>query len=750
MIGSTTPILLTLLAATQSAPLTFRSDEYGFRFERPSDAWACHTADGGKEALFTVSAYPRSSAGLPNLVVYVAKLEPAAGPEAVRDAVAKKLEPTARNITKAISTVAGEKAFVLTAEPSYRLRVAYLARPPFLYALQASWTPGDGEQEETLRGMEASFALFPARAAETGTPEAKLRRLADRCGSQIEWAPTWSAAAERAKREKKLVFVHYEQRSVLDIPHTFSSGPIADPAFAACLRERFVALKMGPGDPAPFRDPAVYGVSEHSWGSAVLVATPDGRVLRDTSIGDADFLRETAESAWEEVYGKRPASRPAKGPLEDALARMREGHLEDAERRFRARASDPQALFWCGAIAWLRGGVEAARPDWQKLVDDHEESPWAWKAAANLLGRGALVNGGEVLVAPSKELRDAARFELAPPGASIDAARAEREAVAYLLRTQLDDGSWPTPVEDFSLTRIGYREAVAAIAGTSLVRFAKQSGAASAVERAQRFILDAHASGSLVRNDGIVGTYAIWAQTYALRFLTRSLAAGLGDRDAMTRVAKDLIGSIASRQVRGGGWPYVIVSQDPNGEGLATSFLSACVVSALIDARDQSLEVPKDVIAKAEGFLRSVRDDDGSFRYMPDVPAAPPGRRREASGRSPLCALALLRAGSGDLEGVRRALDLYLRDRGEIAAQVRKDLCHTGADGQASYYFLFDAGFAAAAARRLPAADRAPYAKAIRDDLLATRSANGSFLDMPSIGPAYATAMALDVLHELR
>ena len=108
--------------------------------------------------------------------------------------------------------------------------------------------------------------------------------------------------------------------------------------------------------------------------------------------------------------------------------------------------------------------------------------------------------------------------------------------------------------------------------------------------------------------------------------------------------------------------------------------------------------------------------------------------------------MALARGEKSDGAEVKARLDVFLRDRAEIAAQVGKDVCHTGKDGQASYYFFYDHAFAAEAARALDPEDRARFGDAVRAAVLEVRQQDGGFVDMPSLGRPYATAMALEVL----
>lgn len=800
-------------ATSPQASLIYRSDAWGFAITRPSEAWACHSADGGTGALFTLSIYPRGSSGLPGVVVYVAKRDATSGPDAVRDRVAEGLGSGATSATRGVATVAGERAFTLSADvpaaavPRHRLVIAYVAHGTLLYAVQTACAVDDVASPPLIDAMVASLALFPAKMAEEGTPEALLRSQADRCGSAVAWAPSWEAAASRARAGSRLVFVHHEYYSVIEVPSTFASGPLSDPDLVALINERFVMLKMGPGVPAPFRDAARFGMSEHAWGGAVLIVTPDGDVLRNTAIATPAVLWDVAASAIGEGFAaSRPVATSRAGhslaacrqrataarlqrrgadalaaikearaaggaaavaadlDVEEATILMRMGRAAEAEAAFRRVVEQyptsprvPEALFWSGALAWERAGEKAGRPLLEALAAQHAESPWAWKAAANLTGRGAFVNGVEPSAWPSAETFALARMKSVRPAAPrgavtrVECERAEHDAVAFLLRTQLADGSWLSPMEEPAVTGEGYHQATAALAGASLLRFSDRPDVRRTVERAQRHVLDAHVAARLVPLPRASEVYAIWARTFTLRFLAQSLTAKFGPRAELLRAGQELTDSILARQVSNGGWPYVSVAQDPAGGGLAASFLSACVLLTLLDARDAGLRIPNVANERASGFLRGLQNTDGTFRYMPDVPAGgKSGSDPEAAGRSPLCALALHRAAVGGVEGVRRALELFARDRGPLRDQRGKDLCHTGPDAQASYYFLYDLYFAAAATAVLPTAERAAYETIVRGEIMAARSSDGTVIDMPSLGNAYGTAMALATLGLVR
>jgi hypothetical protein len=109
-----------------------------------------------------------------------------------------------------------------------------------------------------------------------------------------------------------------------------------------------------------------------------------------------------------------------------------------------------------------------------------------------------------------------------------------------------------------------------------------------------------------------------------------------------------------------------------------------------------------------------------------------------------------MRGGACDVKRVKEALALFVKHEGGLRKEWHKELCHTGPEGQGSHYLFYDYRFAAEAARELPREERAPFRDAILRDVLAARFSDGSFDDMPGLGRAYGTAMALFTMRALR
>ena len=452
---------------------------------------------------------------------------------------------------------------------------------------------------------------------------------------------------------------------------------------------------------------------------------------------------------------------------EQALVQMRLGRFAEAEAGFadvieRDTPRAPEALFWLGALAWIQRGAAERTHAWDKLIADHPDSPWAWKAAANSLepgtpGSGSLANGGERLDWAPASAWDIARRP--PPGSlrSKEASKAESDAVHWLIAHQEADGTWTCP-EAFSSVSFGYTDATTAICGMSLLPYATGFGGASreaglAVERALAHVLGAHRSGQLASGEGLLSVYSIWRQTFALLFISRCLPGAFGNKEEKLHALQELVEQVQGRQQRSGGWPYVFLPGDPEGTSFdaSASFLTAAVLLALIEARDSGAHVEKESLDRAREFLLRARRDDGSFRYMLDTASAEVGGGfPEACGRGPVCALALARSGQEDREWMSKAFRQFSKHRAALTRVWGKELCHTGPQGQGAHYLFFDYAFAATAVAELPVNERRATRALLLHDVLDHRLEDGSFLDLPALGRAYGTAMAVIAFDELR
>jgi hypothetical protein len=143
----------------------------------------------------------------------------------------------------------------------------------------------------------------------------------------IGWARDWNEAVTRSRAEHKPILVRAFFQGPVVWDERTAGDEFSIPEVVALLNERYVPLKLGPGVAVPFADPKLYGLGSYTFGAAILIVTPDGRVLRDR-YGPAWEVLVEGLNADCDLLG--PAVAERSDPLERARAMLRHGDLDDA------------------------------------------------------------------------------------------------------------------------------------------------------------------------------------------------------------------------------------------------------------------------------------------------------------------------------------------------------------------------------------------------------------------------------------
>jgi tetratricopeptide (TPR) repeat protein len=688
-------------------------------------------------------------------------------------------------------------------ETAFRSRQHFFVAHGSVYAVQCLAEAGQfethaGDFAEFLR----SFTIIPLLDAAAYQNAALLRRLARRCGKEVDWANGWTDAARRAHEEKRLVLVVVENYQGFNFPKAGPAATFMDTDLVDLVRERFVPLQWDARMDAPFEDPAVYGMSPHTFGRGVLFATAEGKIVGEgVSLEPFYLYRRACELlAQNPEYGGAPASTDAaallrrgehakawerlKDPqsepewrlqaalhrqlrrgeealraldhagaapdlvLERGIVLMRMGQFKEAEELLqgfvdgnRQHERLVEGRYWLCNVGIMRRGLRAATGELNELAAGFPDSRWGWRAAAILLG-GGLAGGVEKLAWPDRKHLAALDQPAPAPLNAPEAARAEQDAINYLVDSQLESGSWPSGLSSDLWLTAG-EVAITAICADSLIPHCGQPRVQEAINRAVHYVLDAVTPPR--PSSGF--DYAIWRQIYSVRFLSQCIEKSVADRPPLVLGVNKLIGEMQRQQRPTGGWAY---TRGSGRDDRSNGFVTAAAVCALVNARDAGVEVPAAMLEEALRALATLRAPDGSLLYYDFPGRLQSERETESSLRGPLYSLALLRAGKGSSEAVVHALDVYLTHRVHVRKERGKTLCHTGPEGQASYYLLFNYAYAAEAVQALPAGQRAPYRDALLEDVLFLRTSDGAFCDNPFFGRNYGAGMALEALRYLR
>jgi len=445
--------------------------------------------------------------------------------------------------------------------------------------------------------------------------------------------------------------------------------------------------------------------------------------------------------------------------LDESRLLMRLGRFEEANAALKSILANhpgsdriPEALYRAGAVSLRLKNKAEAEIAWKTLIAAHSENRWAWKAAADLTSTGYAIGVGERLAWPRQEILDTLGPHDFDPWKVSQARKAEKEALAYLLNTQRDNGSWISPAE--VMTPGGFEEspftvAITAICAQGLLRHLDEKGVEESVERVIAYIRKAYEEWRTAPKRPYFMDYSVYAMGYTLWFLADCVDSGLSNRERFAPLAAEIIAGIGSKQKEGGGWSYYVTSDLKNFDrplNQSISFYTAVGLLSLLEARDAGFDVPPDMIEKAAGCLERMHNPDGTFEYFlwhdrEDAPRATPVPG--AAGRGAFCAMALLHEGRGELDHIRIALDQFIQHREFFAREHGKSLMHCGPHAQGSHYLMFDYANCAAAVRKLPKKERGKYRGPLLEQILGARTVEGTYIDNPMLGPHYGVGQAL-------
>lgn len=170
---------------------------------------------------------------------------------------------------------------------------------------------------------------------------------------------------------------------------------------------------------------------------------------------------------------------------------------------------------------------------------------------------------------------------------------------------------------------------------------------------------------------------------------------------------KALLAALESSQEKEGGWTY-LANQGPNSQK-STTFLTAPVLMTLLEAKHKGYEVPDKLIADGVGFMKKLRNADGTFKYYHHSRDNDAKHSMGSSARNAASELALFLAGESDQKKLQWTVTNFFHNRHEQArvyttlpnAQERQRLIHWGEGSIATYYFMYAHLFVSEALRHI-------------------------------------------------
>ena len=445
---------------------------------------------------------------------------------------------------------------------------------------------------------------------------------------------------------------------------------------------------------------------------------------------------------------RRVRSHPATAEIRCERGRvfLQDGKLREASAEFIKASTGPRA-----AEAWYHRGLcdffdhneTFAVRHWKEAVAANQGSPWAWRAAANLVdgtdrtSMGPTWHGFEspfATAAPTKAAVGTA-FPRDPDQPKVLA----REGVRFLLHLQRENGGWtdsryaywPSP----QLTPNAW-VAATSVACTALLEWREldPEGIDDALRRGEAYMFDERHMNRTFQEE-------VYADGYKLLYLARkwdlaqSDDARSGCVEQMNRTVRFLFERQGTTQRSKGFWGH----EYPN------PFTTASVMNALYLCKKRGARIPTKVMRDGAEALLTVRDDGGAFAYGAGRPprGKPEDRMKNSMGRSPICEAAILWSGheKGSIENVAKAMDNFWKYLPRLHA-VRQCDFHTDQE-LAGFFFWHVIFHTTETIKVLPAADRARHEKRLREYISTLGEIDGSFVDSHEMGKGYGTAMGL-------
>lgn len=337
----------------------------------------------------------------------------------------------------------------------------------------------------------------------------------------------------------------------------------------------------------------------------------------------------------------------------------------------------------------------------------------------------------------------------AQPGGADPTAQQARQAVqggiAFLLKDQNSDGSWGShrgasntftgPVWSNPETHRSWTVATTGLCCMALLEAGDSPEADAALDRGIDYLL----SNAVLKRPSDWDLDNNWGYLYALQAVAAALHHGRyadTPREARLRaIGQELIERLAVTQTLSGGWGYYSFDLPSRRPAWATSFMTAAVLLALYDAREQGLEVDEGMLERAVRAVKRCRLPNGAYTYS--VEAVPDPRHSEwidqvkgSLGRIQVCNLALYRFQAGPaLEQLRVGIDQFFGQHRFLDIARKRPIPHEAYYLNSGYFYLFGHYYAAGVIEQLPPDQRRLCWPKLRRELLKTQEKDGSMVD---------------------
>jgi len=366
---------------------------------------------------------------------------------------------------------------------------------------------------------------------------------------------------------------------------------------------------------------------------------------------------------------------------------------------------------------------------------------------------GALVTpqeaAGEAGRAAPNEVEARESGSRSPEARGLDRAAAERaldQLLCHLVSSQRPDGSWCAPVPDnlfdsgFPLPAYAaYQQAAHAVGLLALMEAPPRAEREAALEAGLDWLC--RSTPAVRASDWDVDS--TWGSLYGFVACVRAAAdprfQGASSQGQLERAGLRFYADLERRQTPDGGWAYYDDRPYSERPKWATSFCTALVLPALLEAEARGWAVDTGVARRARRLVRRCALPNGAYAYSFGHLASGHGGESidqvpGSLGRIQVCQWALARAGDPRvaIEDLRAGLERFFDQHAYLDLVRLRPLPHEGWFANAGYFYFFGHYYAALAIELLPAAEREPWRRQLRHHVAKTITADGSCNDFPS------------------
>jgi hypothetical protein len=340
-----------------------------------------------------------------------------------------------------------------------------------------------------------------------------------------------------------------------------------------------------------------------------------------------------------------------------------------------------------------------------------------------------------------------------PLGAD-EARTALNRALKWILAHQNADGSWGTDTVE-SLHELNYSPASfsawklagGAISTLALLGAEETPERRVGLDRAVDFVLKSERP----RRGSDWDIDNNWAALYVTVLLERVARdprfQGEPWKSRIAARGAEYLQHLADQQDPLGGWGYYegpVVSRRPTW---STSFSTACVVPALLGAKELGWPVEEKMLARAVEYVRRCALPNGAYEYdLRPIPRITGGEGindvKGSLGRIQVCNWARFRAADprATVAKLREGLELFFANHQFLDVARMRPIPHEAYYANAGYFYFFGHYHAALVIECLPEAEREAWHGRLRAEIAKAQGTEGQFVDF--IGSFYSYTYA--------